>query len=79
MSADLPSLLARSRRTPHTVQVLRKLAWHVIVDDRLNPLDVQTTGSQVCGHEVIDVPVTELLERFQPLSNYVQLLCLGAQ
>ena len=61
------------------MEILSKLAWHVIVDDGLNPLDVQTTGGQVCGHDVIDVPVTELLERFQPLSNYVQLLCLGAQ
>ena len=61
MSADLPSLLARARRTPHTVQVLRKLAWHVIVDDRLNPLDVQTTGGEVGSHEVIHVPIPELL------------------
>ena len=74
----LPSFLARARSPSHTVEILCKLAWHVIVDDGLNPLDVQTTGSQVCGHEVIDVPVTELLERFQPLSIYVQLWCLGA-
>ncbi len=62
--SDLPSFLSCSCRTPHTVQVLRKLARHVIVDDRLNPLDVQTTGGEVGSHEIVHVPIAELLERF---------------
>ena len=65
--AGSPSLLARSRRSSHTVQVLRKLARHVIVDDGLNTLDVQTTGGQIGSHEIVHVPVSELLESSEPL------------
>ena len=59
--AGSPSLLARSRRSSHTVQVLRKLARHVIVDDRLDPLDVQAAGREVSGHQEVDRAVAKQL------------------
>ena len=36
------------------MEVLRKLARHVVVDDSLDSLDVQAAGREVSGHQEVD-------------------------
>lgn len=43
------------------MEVLSQLAWHIVVNDRVDALDIETTGCEVGGHEIIDSAISELL------------------
>ncbi len=57
-----PPFLARTCSSSDSVQVLRMLTRHIVVDHRLNPLDIQTSGSKVGRHQVVNPTVSEGLE-----------------
>lgn len=58
----LPSLQPRTSRSADTVEILCQLPGHVIVDDRLDTLDIKPTRSQVGGHQIIYMAVAKLLQ-----------------
>lgn len=64
---DGPSLAARTSCTTDTVDVSGQLAGHVVVDDGLNALDVETTRGEVRREKVLDLVVLEVLECLETL------------
>ena len=65
----LPSSLSRTSCSPNSMQVLRELSGHVVVDDSFNALDVETARRQICGHKVVDGAVAELLKSSESLGG----------
>ena len=63
----LPSLFPCSSRSSHTVKILRKLARHVIIDDRLDTFDIQAARGQVSRHEIVHRSLAELLQGLKTL------------
>lgn len=52
---DGPSLSSRTGRSSNTMHVLGKLPGHVIVDDCRHALDIETSGGEIGGQEVVDL------------------------
>ena len=51
------------------MQILSQLTRHIVVDDRLDPFDIQAAGSQICCHKEVGLSVPKLLKRFQALES----------
>lgn len=49
------------------MEILSQLARHVVVDNRVDSLDIETARSEVGSHEEIHSTVSEMLQRFQSL------------
>jgi hypothetical protein len=64
---DGPTLPPGTGRTTHAVRVLRELGRHVVVDDRLDALDVETTRGEVRSKQVVDFTGLKVVERDQTL------------
>lgn len=47
--------------------VLRQLSRHVVIDDGLDPLDVETPRGKIGRKQVIDLPVLEFLQGVEAL------------
>lgn len=41
----LPSFLTGTGCATDTVEILRKLSWHIVIDDRFDTLDIETARS----------------------------------
>lgn len=46
-----------------------ELTWHIVVDDGLDSLDIQTTRSEIGSEEVLNLSVLEVLESLQTLEE----------
>ena len=63
----VPSRIGSSSCSTHSVNVLLESHWHRVVDDRLDVGNVQTSGSQICGHHHVQLIVFERCQLFQSL------------
>ena len=43
------------------------MSRHVIVNDCLDPFDVETTGGKVSGHKIVDLPFLETVKSIETL------------
>jgi hypothetical protein len=66
-STLVPSFPACTSSSTHTMKILCQLAGHVIVDNCLNALNIQTPRSQVGRHQKVHLAITKLMESLQPL------------
>jgi len=63
----LPSSFTSTGCSSDTVKILRELGWHVIVNHCFDALDIQTTRSEVCSHQIVDGAFAEGMQCFQTL------------
>lgn len=62
-----PAFFACACCSSDAVEVLRELARHVVVDNSLDSLDVQTAGGKISGHQEVDCTVAEELQSSETL------------
>ena len=70
----LPSLLPRTGCASDTMEILGELCRHIIIDDRLDTFDIQTSGSQVRSHQVVHRAISKVLEGPQTLDPIVSIV-----
>lgn len=62
-----PSLSSRTSCTTNTMGILRQLTRHIIVDDGLDSLDIETTRREVGSEEIIDFASFKVAQSVQTL------------
>ena len=73
----LPSLLPRSGCSSDAMEILGQLRRHIIIDDRLDAFDIQTSGSQVGSHQIVHRAISELLQGSQTLDGGVSIVSIA--
>lgn len=67
VEGNVLSPLAGTSRSSNAMEVLSELVWHIIVDHGLYTFDIQTTRSQIGGHKIVNLSITEGLQCIQTL------------
>lgn len=66
-TGNSPSLPSSSSGSTDSMDVSGELSGHVVVDDSLDSLDIETTRREIGGEKVLDLSVLEILQSLQTL------------